>query len=95
MEREAYRKEYAKIWNDTAVDAILCPVGPGLAPKHESAKYWGYTSQWNLLDYPAIVFPVGRAHADVDWKERASNPMTDADKDNWGLCKPAPHALMR
>ena len=100
-EREAYRKQYAKIWNDTAdeasgeVDAILCPVGPGLAPKHETAKYWGYTSQWNLLDYPAIVFPVCKAHADIDRKERATKPMTDVDKDNWDLCKPALYDLIR
>jgi Asp-tRNA(Asn)/Glu-tRNA(Gln) amidotransferase A subunit family amidase len=48
-EREAYRKEYAKVWNETArkdqngklegmVDVILCPVGPGVAPKHNTAK---------------------------------------------------------
>lgn len=94
IEREKYRKEYAKIWNETEVDAILCPAGPGLAPKHETAKYWGYTSQWNLLDYPAIVFPVCRAHVDIDQKNRVSNPMTDVDKDHWDLCKSAPYFLM-
>lgn len=40
------------------VDVILCPVGPGAAPPVDNAKYWGYTSQWNLLDYPSLVFPV-------------------------------------
>lgn len=53
-EREAYRSEYAKVWNETAtgrndqtgdlegiVDVILCPVGPGVAPQHNTAKYWG------------------------------------------------------
>jgi amidase len=93
-EREAYRKEYAKIWNDVAVDAILCPVGPGLAPKHGTAKYWGYTSQWNLLDYPAIVFPVGKAHADIDQKKRSLDMMTDADGENWDLCKSSLNASM-
>lgn len=92
-EREAYRKEYANVWNNTAtennqpVDAILCPVGPGLAPKHQTAKYWGYTSQWNLLDYPAMVFPVCKAHADIDVKERDTEPMSDVDKSNWDLCR--------
>ncbi|PGH20748.1 hypothetical protein AJ80_03508 [Polytolypa hystricis UAMH7299] len=70
-EREAYRKEYTKVWNDTAtsvnsetgiaedmVNVILSPAGPGVAPAHNTAKYWGYTSQWNLLDYPALVFPM-------------------------------------
>lgn len=67
--REQYRADYAKIWNDTAcganaggaVDVILCPVTPGAAPPLDCARYWGYTSQWNLLDYPALVFPVGLA----------------------------------
>lgn len=82
-EREAYRAEYARLWNDTAtgrddetgelegfVDVILCPVGPGVAPQHNMANYWGYTSQWNLLDYPALVFPVGKVDATVDKAER-------------------------
>ena len=38
---------------------LLCPVGPGPAPRHDTAKYWGYTAQWNLLDYPSAVFPTG------------------------------------
>ncbi|KAI1090273.1 amidase [Rostrohypoxylon terebratum] len=64
--REEYRTKYAKLWNETAksssdgrpIDVILCPTGFGVAPKLETSRYWGYTSQWNLLDYPAIVFPV-------------------------------------
>ena len=52
-------------WNQTAdksgtgrpVDAIICPVAPTLAPKHNETKWWGYTSYWNLADYPAVVFP--------------------------------------
>ena len=77
--REDYRAKYASLWNQTAeadpagrdnggggrmVDVILCPVGPGVAPKLDCARYWGYTSQWNLLDYPALVFPVGGDHVD-------------------------------
>jgi amidase len=98
-EREAYRKEYAKAWNDTAtgkderghlegmVDAILCPAGPGVAPKHNTAKYWGYTSQWNLLDYPAVVFPVGRADKNVDILPNDFVPLSGKDEENWELCK--------
>lgn len=71
--RDAYRDQYVALWNATAngatlpfssepdedamVDCILCPVGPSAAPKLDTARYWGYTSQWNLLDYPAVVFP--------------------------------------
>ena len=99
-EREAYRQEYAKVWNETAtgqnletgalegvVDVILCPVGPGVAPLHNTAKYWGYTSQWNLLDYPALVFPVSKVDANVDRVEKGHKPMTDIDRENWKLCR--------
>lgn len=98
-EREEYRKEYAKVWNETAtgknergelegtVDVILCPVGPGVAPKHNTAKYWGYTSQWNLLDYPALVFPVGKVDKEKDAMEDGLSSMTDLDDENSKLCK--------
>jgi amidase len=64
-EREAYRKEYAAHWNALGVDAVVCPVGPSVAPRHGTARYWGYTSVWNLLDYPGVVFPVGRVDGEV------------------------------
>lgn len=69
-ERNQYRAEYNDKWNATAtgldslgnptgaVDVILCPAGPGAAPPLDCARYWGYTSQWNLLDYSALTFPV-------------------------------------
>jgi amidase len=99
-EREIYKKEYAKVWNETAagvdgetggsegvVDVILCPVAPGVAPAHDTARYWGYTSQWNLLDSPAVVFPVSKVDAGVDGVEEGYEPMTDIDRENWELCE--------
>ena len=99
-EREVYRAEYAKVWNDTAtskdeksgdlkgmVDVILCPVGPGVAPKHGTAKYWGYTSVWNLLDYPAVVFPVQIVNKEIDLVEKDYKPMNAIDRENWELCE--------
>lgn len=70
-ERNRYRAAYNKMWTDTAatadadgvpcdmVDVILCPAGPGAAPPLDCARYWAYTSHWNLLDYSAMTFPVG------------------------------------
>lgn len=72
-ERNQYRAAYNNKWNATAteldsygmptgtVDVILCPAGPGAAPPLDCARYWAYTSQWNLLDYSALTFPVGNA----------------------------------
>jgi amidase len=87
-EREAYRKEYALHWNKYGIDALLCPVGPGAAPKHNTARYWNYTSQWNLLDYPAVVFPVCKVDRDIDRLEKGDTPMSGHDEYNrklWDL----------
>lgn len=81
-ERESYRKEYAAHWNELGIDALLCPVGPGVAPKHDTSKYWGYTSQWNMLDYPGAVFPVCKVDEAVDLPEHAFKPISAQDKAN-------------
>ncbi|KAF2679631.1 amidase [Lentithecium fluviatile CBS 122367] len=81
-EREAYRKEYALHWNKSGIDALLCPVGPGVAPVHNTAKYWFYTSQWNLLDYPGVVFPVCKVDKQKDVWEDEGKALSGLDEDN-------------
>jgi amidase len=92
--REIYRAAYAEAWRSTgtitasgdlegAVDVILCPVGPSVAPKLETARYWGYTSIWNLLDYPAAVFPVSKISESDDVKV-THTPRDERDAYNWG-----------
>jgi amidase len=95
--RDEYRTEYADLWNKTAtstgpngelegmVDVILCPAGPGSAPKIDTAKWWGYTSQWNLLDYPGLVFPVDKVTVNKDSAEESHEPRNERDKENWEL----------
>lgn len=58
------------------VDTILCPVGLGVAPANNTIKYWGYTSQCNLLDYPAVVFPVGEVDKIMDVPTKDFKAMT-------------------
>ncbi|KAL8899962.1 MAG: hypothetical protein Q9207_005923 [Kuettlingeria erythrocarpa] len=95
---ENYRLEYAKKWNETApalagkaqsqnaVDVILCPATPGPAPWLNGSKYWGYTSQWNLLDYPALVFPVTKFDSVLDQWPGNYKPRNDQDRYNFNLC---------
>lgn len=97
IRRDAYLAEYAELWNKTStstgpngepegmVDVILCPVGPSSAPKLETAKWWGYTSQWNLLDYPALVFPVDKVDVEKDGRKVAYEPRNEKDAYNWKL----------
>ncbi|KAF2402695.1 amidase [Trichodelitschia bisporula] len=101
MRREAYKAEYAALWNATAtgtdengvpigmVDVILCPVGPGTAPPLDCARYWGYTAQWNVLDYPALVFPVTQVDPAIDVKEEEYTPRSNGmDEYNYKLYEP-------
>ncbi|KAK4545429.1 hypothetical protein LTR36_002779 [Oleoguttula mirabilis] len=74
---------------DGMVDVILTPTGPGCAPPLGCAKYWGYTSQWNLLDYPCLIFPTGLcAGAEEDGVEEGYTPRNERDRFNYELYKP-------
>ncbi|KAI0348296.1 amidase [Trametopsis cervina] len=71
LEREAFRANIAAHWNESQsytttgrpIDAILSPVAPTLAPPHDTTRWWGYTSYWNLMDFSTAVFPAGRFQA--------------------------------
>ncbi|KAI9660313.1 MAG: hypothetical protein M1821_009663 [Bathelium mastoideum] len=73
---------------EDTVDVILCPAGPGAAPPLDCARYWGYTSQWNLLDYPAVVFPVTQVDPDIDKAEEEYKPRNERDEYNYKLYEP-------
>ncbi|KAN0060723.1 hypothetical protein ACQY0O_007381 [Thecaphora frezii] len=56
-EREAFRKEFLQNWNDLGLDCLLCPVMGNVAPRPGQIRYWGYTSTFNLVDFPGMAFP--------------------------------------
>lgn len=55
--RDDFRCAFAESWAEQDVDVVLCPAFVGPACKHDTALYWGYTSLWNLVDYPGVVVP--------------------------------------
>ena len=73
--------------SENAIDVILCPAGPGAAPPLDCSRYWGYTSQWNLLDYAALVFPVTAVDPLVDLRDGKYVPRNEQDQYNHDLCK--------
>ena len=62
--REKLRQEALDRWSQLEsrlgcpVDAILCPGAPTLAPRHDKSRHWIYTAMWNVLDWPAVAFPI-------------------------------------
>jgi hypothetical protein len=60
------RDKYHRLMREHRLDALLTPVGPTPAPLIGTAKYWRYTSIFNILDWPAAVFPTGRRVSAAD-----------------------------
>ncbi|KAK0627317.1 amidase signature domain-containing protein [Immersiella caudata] len=99
-EREEYRLEYAERWNQTGfwdeaegqwsntVDALICPVAPGVASIHNTAKYWAYSAVWNLLDYPALAFPLRNVDKNRDLVEHRDDFLSPQDQAHWELYDP-------
>ncbi|OAX32063.1 amidase [Rhizopogon vinicolor AM-OR11-026] len=84
--RDIYRREYSDHWWSQNVDVVLCPPFQGTASRHDTAKYWGYTAIWNLLDYPGAVFPTGLfADPSIDIYQEPLRPMSAADERNISL----------
>ncbi|KIY02989.1 uncharacterized protein Z520_01455 [Fonsecaea multimorphosa CBS 102226] len=82
--RDAYRKTYLDAWNTSAsktstgrpVDAIISPVAPFVAAVLSENDNLDYTSIWNLLDYPSVVFPTGlRVDPKIDTGKIAGEPL--------------------
>ncbi|KAL1303077.1 hypothetical protein AAFC00_006521 [Neodothiora populina] len=57
-DRDYLRTCYAEQWRSMGIDAILCPANASAASAHGESRYWGYTSVFNVLDLPGVVFPV-------------------------------------
>lgn len=94
MARDVYRAEYLQKWAETAqssssgepMDVLICPVSSVLGLPHDVKPWWGYCSQWNLLDYPSGVVPAGRVLG-TDAYPEGYEPVNELDRENMHLCK--------
>lgn len=62
------------------IDAIIAPITPTAAIRHNQFKYYGYASAINLLDYTSVVVPVTWADKNIDKKNEAHTPLSEIDK---------------
>lgn len=86
LKKWAYQSEYLeqfRLAEETLgkeIDAIVAPVTPTAAIRHNQFKYYGYASVINLLDFTSVVVPVTWADKSVDMKQEGYEPLNDIDK---------------
>ncbi|KAL2823254.1 amidase signature domain-containing protein [Aspergillus cavernicola] len=80
LARNTLCKSYIDRWNETGIDAILCPTTPYSSVESGKFAYVGYTGVFNVLDYPAVSFPCGvHTDKDVDVAYANHQPLSDID----------------
>ncbi|KAF4851885.1 putative amidase [Colletotrichum siamense] len=81
VRRDNFRDAYHKTMKDRGVDFILCPAYVGPPARLGEAQYWHYTTIWNILDQPSMIFPTG-IHVDpaIDLVEEDYKPRSAEDE---------------
>lgn len=69
------------------IDAIIAPITPTAAVRHNQFKYYGYASAINLLDFTSVVVPVTFADKSVDKQNDGYTPLSELDKEVHAECK--------
>ncbi|KAJ6140001.1 amidase signature domain-containing protein [Penicillium samsonianum] len=99
LKTRALKEQFADAWNDTVgssgrvIDALIVPPAPAVGYPHDFNIYWGYTSLFNLLDYPSVILPIAKFkvdpeldRVDANYQPVETNPY---DKPNYELYDPA------
>lgn len=80
-----YQSEYLDKWREfeeqhgKELDAIIAPITPTAAIRHNQFRYYGYASVINLLDFTSVVVPVTFADKNVDVKRAGHQPLSSVD----------------
>ena len=80
-----YQSEYLDKWREfeenhgRELDAIIAPITPTAAIRHNQFRYYGYASVINLLDFTSVVVPVTFADKSVDVKISDHRQLSELD----------------
>ncbi|KAL1964320.1 hypothetical protein VTN77DRAFT_7140 [Rasamsonia byssochlamydoides] len=86
LQKWRYQCEYLDKWRELEeklgkeLDAIIAPITPTAAIRHNQFRYYGYAAAINLLDFTSVVVPVTFADKTVDVKKEGYQPLNDVDK---------------
>ena len=87
--KQATQKRFPDVWREGGFDVLIAPAVAHAAVPHRHYRWIGYTKVWNLVDYPALTFPVDEVRPDTDrlseaeLKDYASRNVMD--EWNWKL----------
>ena len=93
-----WKGQMSEWWSSTSsqtttgrpIDAIIGPVSAAVGAPHDMPGYCGYTSVFNILDYPAATLPLKafRISADKDPKDDSYQPLQSNPYDAMvhGMC---------
>ncbi|CAG7965718.1 unnamed protein product [Penicillium salamii] len=87
LQKWHYQRAYLDKWRELEenmgreIDAIIAPISPTAAIRHDKFKYYGYASIFNLLDFSSVVIPVTFADKEKDLKMSDFKAMGDIDAD--------------
>jgi len=101
VKQASFKSKMAEWWNSTrtmvktgrSIDGIICPVHPSTSYPHNFPSWWGYTSLWNILDYPSATLPIKRfkISVDADPKNMDYKPLPNPfDERTHTMCKSFP-----
>lgn len=86
LQKWNYQSEYLDQWREfeeklgKELDAIIAPITPTAAIRHNQFRYYGYASVINLLDFTSVVVPVTFADKNVDRKKSDFVPLGALDE---------------
>ena len=95
QEKEDLQQQFLSQWLDTKtststgrpLDGLICPIGPSPACQHGHMDYDNYTSLFNVLDLPAVAFPVTHVDKQLDQKAESVSLYDKMDKRSWDRCE--------
>ncbi|RXG49660.1 hypothetical protein VDGE_08737 [Verticillium dahliae] len=77
-DRDDFRIKFARSWAEQDVDVVLGPAYIGPACAHDTAFTWTYTSLYNFVDYPGVVFPTPIVTQRGEKYDASYVPLSDA-----------------
>lgn len=79
-------------------DGIICPPNASASYPHDFPTWWGYTSLWNMLDYPAVTVPVKdfKISAEADPRDLTYTPIDTNffDKITYDMCECSTYSFL-